>query len=125
MCLGIPGQIVEIVDTEQQRAVADVEGVRREISVALLGIAGDEGMIIGEGKPEDAVAVGDWVLIHVGFAMSKIDEEEATETLRALKALGEAYEQEMADFGADGEIDPLAGLDVSLPAGGPSELSRE
>jgi hydrogenase expression/formation protein HypC len=116
MCLGIPGKIVEIVDADQQRAIADVEGVRREISVALLGIAGDDGKVIGEASGEDAIVVGDWVLIHVGFAMSKIDESEATETLRALKVLGEAYEQEMEEFGADGEIDPLAGLDISLPS---------
>jgi hydrogenase expression/formation protein HypC len=106
MCLGIPGQIVEIADVAQQRAIADVDGVRREVSVALLGIGGDDGLVLG-GENADPVTVGDWVLIHVGFAMSKIDETEATETLRALRALGEAYEQEMADFSAPGPVDPL------------------
>jgi hydrogenase expression/formation protein HypC len=119
MCLGIPGRIVEIVDAEQQRAVADVDGVRREISVALLGVGGDHPVVIGEASGDEAVVVGDWVLIHVGFAMSRIDEDEANETLRALQVLGEAYEQEMADFGADGEIDPLAGLDLTLPSSPP------
>ncbi len=117
MCLGIPGQIVEIVDAEQQRAIVDVDGVRREISVALLGVGGDNGqdpIVIGDVTGDDAVFVGDWVLIHVGFAMSRIDEAEANETLRALKALGDAYEQEIADFSADGEIDPFA-LDLPGP----------
>lgn len=87
MCLGIPGQIVEIRDVEQQRAVIDVDGVRREISVALLGFDGDEG-----------VAVGDWVLVHVGFAMAKIDEEEAAETLDALKLFGAMFDDEVSDL---------------------------
>ncbi len=95
MCLGIPGQIVEIIDPEQQRAVADVDGVRREISIALLTMEGGEG-----------VDLGDWVLIHVGFAMTKIDEEEATDTLNALRLLGEAYDQELADYSAGGELTP-------------------
>jgi hydrogenase expression/formation protein HypC len=89
MCLGIPGQIVEINDVAQQRAKVDVEGVRREVSVALLGVDGP-----------DAVRVGDWVLVHVGFAMAKIDEAEARETLDALRALGEMYEQELTDYSA-------------------------
>ncbi len=85
MCLGIPGQIVEIVDLEHQIAKAEVSGVRRNVNVALL--AGDEG-----------VDVGDWVLIHVGFALSKIDEEEAQATLEFLRRLGEPYEQELAEL---------------------------
>ena len=90
MCLGIPGQIVEISDHDQQRAKVDVEGVRREVSVALIGLEGPDG-----------ARVGDWVLVHVGFAMSKIDEEEARETLDALKVLGDMYEQELSDYGAE------------------------
>ncbi len=86
MCLGIPGQIVEIVDTENRVAKVDVSGVRRNIDVGLLW----------EGP--DAVGVGDWVLIHVGFAISRIDEGEARETLRALVALGQTYEEELADL---------------------------
>lgn len=108
MCLGIPGRIVEIVDAEDQRAVADVDGVRREVSVALLGIRQDDGEIIGQTTDgEEPITVGDWVLIHVGFAMSKIDEAEAAETLRALKMFDEQYEQEMDEYSADTYIDPL------------------
>lgn len=86
MCLGIPGQIVEIVDTDNRVAKIDVSGVRRNVDVGLLW----------EGP--DAVTVGDWVLIHVGFAISHIDESEARETLRALQALGAPYEEEIADL---------------------------
>jgi hydrogenase expression/formation protein HypC len=86
MCLGIPGQIVEIVDTDNRVAKVDVSGVRRNVDVGLLW----------EGP--DAVAPGDWVLIHVGFAISRIDEGEARETLRALEALGTPYEEELADL---------------------------
>ena len=86
MCLGIPGQIVEIVDTDNRVAKVDVSGVRRNVDVGLLW----------EGP--DAVRVGDWVLIHVCFAISRIDEDEARETLRALEALGTPYEEEIADL---------------------------
>ncbi len=89
MCLGIPGQIVEISDAEQLRAKVEVEGVRREVSIALIGLDGP-----------DPARVGDWVLVHVGFAMAKIDEAEARETLGALKALGDLYEQELTDYSA-------------------------
>ena len=75
MCLGIPGQIVEFVDDVADIAKVDVSGVRRNVSVALV-------------RP-DGIAVGDWVLIHVGFAMSKIDEREAQETLQLLLQMGE------------------------------------
>lgn len=118
MCLGIPGRVVEIVDAEQQRVLADVEGARREVSVALLGVGGDNPVFLGDGEPEDPVDVGDWVLIHVGFAMSKIDEDEAAETLRALKALGEAWDQEFDEFSADGPMDPLEMLADELPSHG-------
>ena len=86
MCLGIPGQIVEITDMENRVAKVDVSGVRRNVDVGLLW----------EGP--EAVGPGDWVLIHVGFAISRIDEREAHETLRALQALGTPYEEEMADL---------------------------
>lgn len=86
MCLGIPGQIVEIVDPAHHIAKADVSGVRRNVNVALLS----------EGP--DAVRVGDWVLIHVGFAMSKVDEEEARATRAFLEGLGAEYEQELEDL---------------------------
>jgi hydrogenase expression/formation protein HypC len=103
MCLGIPGQIVEISDPAQLRAKVEVEGVRREVSIALIGLDGP-----------DPARVGDWVLVHVGFAMAKIDEDEARETLDALKALGDLYEQELTDYSApieglgDAEPDPAA-----------------
>ena len=88
MCLGIPGQIVEWVDRDHHIAKAEVSGVRRNVNAALLA----------EGP--DAVDVGDWVLIHVGFAMSKIDEEEAEATREFLVALGEPFEQELAELRA-------------------------
>lgn len=93
MCLGIPGQIVEIIDQDQHRAVVDVEGVRREVSIALLTMDGEEG-----------VDLGDWVLIHVGFAMAKIDEQEAAETLSALRMLGSAYDDEIAQIRGDERV---------------------
>lgn len=86
MCLGIPGQIVELVDPGHQIAKADVSGVRRNVNVGLLS----------EGP--DKVDVGDWVLIHVGFAMSKIDEEEAQQTREFLETLGAPYEEELAEL---------------------------
>ncbi len=81
MCLGIPGQIIDIIDDANSIAKVDVSGVKRNISVALV-------------RPE-GIASGDWVLIHVGFAMSKIDEEEARETLNALQLMGQAYTDEL------------------------------
>jgi len=81
MCLGIPGQIVAIVDDENSIAKVDVNGVRRNVSVALV-------------RPE-GIASGDWVLIHVGFAMSKIDEYEAQETTKALQLMGQPYTDEL------------------------------
>ena len=82
MCLGIPGQIVEISSAEKKLAIADVSGVRREVNVAC---------IAADGPVEDLV--GAWALIHVGFAMSRINEEEAAKTMEVLKMLGEAQEE--------------------------------
>ncbi len=84
MCLGIPGQIVEIVDDAALLARVDVSGVRREVNIAC---------IVDDAHPPEA-CVGDWVLVHVGFAMSRIDEEEARKTLALLDQLGEV-EQEL------------------------------
>lgn len=81
MCLGIPGQIVEIADETLQIAKIDVSGVKRMVSVALLAAEG--------------IKPGDWVLIHVGFAMSKIDEDEAQETMKLLQGMGQAYADEL------------------------------
>jgi len=86
MCLGIPSQIVEISDATQMRAKVDVDGVRSEVSVALLGLEGPE-----------AARVGDWVLVHVGFAIERISEEEARATLEGLAQLRDMYEQELPD----------------------------
>ncbi|MEO6859107.1 MAG: HypC/HybG/HupF family hydrogenase formation chaperone, partial [Solirubrobacteraceae bacterium] len=83
MCLAIPGQVVEIVDEVNQIAKVDVAGVRRNINVSLLAVDGDE------------ATPGDWVLIHVGFALSKVDEEEALTTRKLLEGMGEDYEQEL------------------------------
>ena len=88
MCLGIPGQLVEWVDREHHICKVDVSGVRRNINVGLL-----------TGGP-DSVDIGDWVLIHVGFAISQIDEREAAETLSLLEAMGAEYETELAELKA-------------------------
>ncbi|MFV0461898.1 MAG: HypC/HybG/HupF family hydrogenase formation chaperone [Nostocoides sp.] len=85
MCLGIPGQIVDIVDDENDIAMVDVNGVRRAISVKLLA----------DITPPK---VGDWVLIHVGFAMALIDEHEATLTLDQVQKMGQDYQDELAAF---------------------------
>ena len=86
MCLGIPGQVVEIVSVDEHKAIAEVDGVRREINVGL--VMGDAG----------GLQVGDWVLIHVGFAMTKIDEEEAARNLAWLKELGSLFDDEIEQF---------------------------
>ena len=83
MCLAIPGKIVEIVDAENNIAKVEVGGVKRSVNIGML-------------DKEDA-RIGDYVLIHVGFAMSKVDEKEAEETLRMLRELG-AYEAELDQF---------------------------
>jgi len=85
MCLAIPGQVLEIVDESNRLAKVDVAGVRRNVSVGLL----DE---------DGGVGVGDWVLIHVGFAISKVDEAEAEATLQLLAGLGAEYEQELEEL---------------------------
>ncbi|MFH9425138.1 HypC/HybG/HupF family hydrogenase formation chaperone [Streptomyces sp. NPDC017529] len=82
MCLGIPGEIVELLDGQPDLARVDVSGVRRAVNIALL--------------EEERVGPGDWVLIHVGFAMSKIDEAEARAALDFLESIGQAYEDEIA-----------------------------
>ncbi len=84
MCLGIPGRIVEITDPDNYLAKVDVSGVQRTISIRLL-----------EDTPP---APGDWVLVHVGFAMATIDETEALLTLAAIQQLGEAYTSEIDAF---------------------------
>jgi hydrogenase expression/formation protein HypC len=89
MCLAIPGQLIEIADEENRLATVDVAGVRRKVNVALLDADG-------------GAAPGDWVLIHVGFALSKVDEDEARTTLKLLEEMGDAYEQELEELKASG-----------------------
>jgi hydrogenase expression/formation protein HypC len=88
MCLAIPGQIVEIVDEFNRLAKVDVAGVRRNVNIGLLDVDG-----VGVGP-------GDWVLIHVGFAMSKVDEDEALATRLMLEGMGADYEQELEELKA-------------------------
>lgn len=88
MCLGIPGKIVEVIDEDLMLAKADIGGVRRNINIGLVH------------HEAERVEVGDWVLIHVGFAMSKLDEAEAQATLEALRELGEAFEEELEELHA-------------------------
>lgn len=82
MCLGIPGQIIAIHDAANNLALVEVSGVRRLINIAF---------IVDEDLPP-AACVGDWVLVHVGFAMSRLDEAEAMHTLALLRELGEMDE---------------------------------
>jgi hydrogenase expression/formation protein HypC len=88
MCLAIPGQILEVVDEENRLARVDVAGVKRNVNIGLLD---DDG---------EGAAAGDWVLIHVGFAISKVDEEEAEATRRLLEGMGADYEQELEELKA-------------------------
>lgn len=83
MCLGIPGQIVKISDVDNQLGVVNVSGVKREINLAC---------VVGEDHPIES-CVGEWVLVHVGFAMSRIDEDEAVRTLEVLTELGEMQQE--------------------------------
>ena len=84
MCLAIPGRILEIVDDSNRLAKVDVAGVQRTVNVGLL----------------DDADIGDWVLIHVGFALSKVDEEEARATLSLLQEMGADYEAELEELKA-------------------------
>jgi hydrogenase expression/formation protein HypC len=77
MCLGIPGQIVEITDANNKLALVNVGGVKRQINLAC---------IVDEQHPVES-CFGDWVLVHVGFALNRIDEEEAAETLKMLQEI--------------------------------------
>lgn len=86
MCLGIPGQIIRIDDAAKKLATADVAGVRRQVNIVC---------IVDETHPVDS-CVGDWVLIHVGFAMSRISEQQAAETLDLLRAIGDAQAEVQA-----------------------------
>ncbi|MGA2165991.1 MAG: HypC/HybG/HupF family hydrogenase formation chaperone [Solirubrobacteraceae bacterium] len=89
MCLAIPGRVVEVLDDANRLALIDVAGVRRTVNVGLLD--GDDGA---------GALVGQWVLIHVGFALSRIDEREALATLELLGQMGADYDQELRDLEA-------------------------
>jgi hydrogenase expression/formation protein HypC len=82
MCLGIPGEVIELLAEQPDLARVDVSGVRRVINVSLLA--------------DDPPQPGEWVLIHVGFALSKIDESEAAAALQFLAGIGQAYADELA-----------------------------
>jgi hydrogenase expression/formation protein HypC len=88
VCLAIPGQIVEIVDADNRLATVEVAGVRRRVNIGLLDVEGA------------GVGPGDWVLIHVGFAISQVDEEEARATRELLERMGADYEQELEELKA-------------------------
>jgi hydrogenase expression/formation protein HypC len=88
VCLAIPGCIVDVVDEANRLARVEIGGVRRTINVGLLDAEGN------------GVEPGDWVLVHVGFAMSKVDEDEALATLKLLEAMGHDYEQELEELKA-------------------------
>ncbi len=87
MCLAIPGQVLEIVDEQNRLAMVDVAGVQRNVNIGLLDAAGGTG-----------ASPGDWVLIHVGFAISQVDEEEAAATLSLLRGMGSDFETELAEL---------------------------
>ena len=88
MCLAVPGQIVEVVHEANRLATVDVAGVQRNVNIGLLDVDG-----AGPGP-------GDWVLIHVGFAISQVDEDEAMATRRLLEQMGAEYEQELEELKA-------------------------
>jgi hydrogenase expression/formation protein HypC len=90
MCLGIPGEIVELMPDHEDLAVVSVEGVQRAVNIGLLR---------EEGEAVD-LSPGDWVLIHVGFALSKIDEAEAKASLEWLTGVGDAYTDELSALAA-------------------------
>jgi hydrogenase expression/formation protein HypC len=112
MCLAIPGQVIQLVDVERGLAVADIGGVRREISIALIG---------------GPVTIGDWVLVHAGFALDRIDEAEARETLALLASMGDTYEQELrelrsscltcADAAIEGTVESIDGDTAAIRVG--------
>jgi hydrogenase expression/formation protein HypC len=101
MCLGIPGCIVKIDDAANMLATVDICGVRRQINISC---------IVEDDHPAES-CVGDWVLVHVGFAMSRIDAQEATETLRVLSKLGEAQAELESIRAANEESAPVQGED--------------
>jgi hydrogenase expression/formation protein HypC len=88
MCLAIPGRVVSFEDDTRQTVKVEVAGIRRRVHVGLI---------------DDSLAVGDWVLVHVGFAISRLDEQEAARTLEFLAELGAPFEQELDEMRRGGE----------------------
>lgn len=103
MCLAIPGQIVDLLAEDRTLALVDILGVRRKVDLGLL--------------QEEPPIAGDWVLIHVGFAMSKIGEAEARDQLRMLAELGEsdAAKQEAEGYGLESGEEAAAATEISSP----------
>ena len=99
MCLAIPGRIVELVSGQDQVGVVEVAGVRRKVQLGLLA--------------EDMPTTGDWVLIHVGFAMSKISEADASEQMRLLSMLGEREQamEEVRGYGLEENVSQIGAED--------------
>jgi hydrogenase expression/formation protein HypC len=95
MCLGIPGQVIEILNDGSEHAWVEVSGARRRVNVALL-------------EGED-LQVGEWVLIHVGFALAKLDEDEANQTLQMLEGMAKAYTDELEAMARSGTSMPGEG----------------
>lgn len=89
MCLGIPGEVIELMPDHEDLAMVSVEGVKRAVNIGLLREDGELDL-----QP------GDWILIHVGFALSKIDEQEAKASLDFLTGLGDAYSDELEALAA-------------------------
>ena len=89
MCVGIPARVIELEPSGPHTATVDVEGVQREVNTLVVD---------GDGSP---LEVGEWVLLHVGFAMSRIDADEAAETLAFMRELGSVYDDEVEAFGTE------------------------
>ena len=87
MCVGIPAQVVELQPSGPHTAIVDVDGAQREVNTIMVD--------------DEPLAAGDWVLLHVGFAMSRIDAAEAAETLKFMRALGSVYDEEFEAFSSD------------------------
>ncbi|MDE0162333.1 MAG: HypC/HybG/HupF family hydrogenase formation chaperone [Acidimicrobiaceae bacterium] len=87
MCVGIPARVVELEPSGPHTAIVDVDGARREVNTVMVD--------------DEPLAVDDWVLLHVGFAMSRIDADEAAETLAFMRELGSVYDEEFEAFTSD------------------------
>ena len=96
MCLGIPGCIIRLDDADIMAATVDICGVRRQINISC---------IVDDDHPFES-CIGDWVLVHVGFAMSRIDAQEAAETLKILRELGEAQAELESMTASNSEFSP-------------------